>query len=131
MEEIKLFNLIFWLSRKIRGIFLLRVMYGCDIPRKAMIGKHVTFSHRGLGTVVSSMAVSDDNVYIQHNVTIGTKDGKTAPVIYKNVFIGPYAMILRDVEIGEGATIGAGTLVLESIPPHTVYVNKRELTQIG
>lgn len=126
-----LFNLIFLLSRKIHGgAFLLRIIYGCDIPKKAHIGKNVTFSHRGLGTVVSSMATIEDNVYIQHHVTIGTRDGKTAPVIHKNVFIGPYAMILGDVEIGEGAKIGAGTLVMESIPPHSVYINKRELTQL-
>lgn len=127
----KLFRFIFWLSRHIwGGVFLLRILYGCDIPRKAKLGKNLKLSHRGLGTVISSLAVVGDNVTIQHHVTIGTKDRKTAPKIGDNVFIGAYALILGDIEIGEGATIGAGTIVLEDIPPYSVYVNKVELKRI-
>lgn len=35
------------------------------------------------------------------------------PKIGANVFIGPYAMILGDIKIGDNATIGAGTLVMK------------------
>lgn len=49
-----------------------------------------------------------------------------APIVRKNVVIGAYSIILGGIEIGEGALIGAGSLVLHDVPPHTIYYNKRE-----
>ena len=71
-------------------------------------------------------------MFIQHHVTIGVNHSKEegVPVIRKNVFIGPYAMILGNVEIGEGAKIGAGTLVMQSVEPNSVYVNNIKLRRI-
>lgn len=47
---------------------------------------------------------------------------KTAPVkINDSVWIGCRAIILKGVEIGEGAVIGAGSVVTRSVEPYTVY----------
>ena len=47
-----LFEAVYNMSRKYRGgSFLLRLLFGCDIPREAAIGNNVNFAHRGLGTV--------------------------------------------------------------------------------
>ncbi len=111
------------------GAFLLRVLYSCDIPRKAQIGKNVSFPHRGLGVVINPDCVIEDNVSIQHHVMLGRGiDG--CPVIRKNVRIGAYAIIMGNVEIGENAVIGAGTMVLHDIEPNSTYINPRELKRI-
>ena len=102
-----LFNFIYgWARKKIPGgVFLLRILYGCEIPRMAQIGNNVTFIHRGLGTVISSFAIIEDNVRIQHHVTIGTLDNgeRKAPIIRRGAYIGAYAILLGDIEIGENA----------------------------
>lgn len=128
----KLFKLVYWLSRKFPGgTFLLRILYGCDIPRKATIGKNVEFAHRGLGTVINANSVIEDGVIIQHHVTLGRKDGVIgAPIIRKKAYIGAYAMILGSIEIGENATIGMGTLVMKDVESNSKYVNKRSLDKI-
>ncbi len=46
-------------------------------------------------------------------------------MIRKNVVIGAYAIILGGIEIGEGTVIGAGSLVLENVPAHSIYYNPR------
>lgn len=128
-----LFNLIYRLSRKVSGgAFLLRILYSCDIPRKASIGKNVVFGHRGLGVVINPKSVIEDGVTIQHHVTLARRtESGGAPIIHKNAHIGAYAMILGDVEIGENAVIGAGTLVVHDVEANSTYVNKRTLDKLN
>ena len=72
-----------------------------------------------------------DNALIGHNVTIATlnhdynPDNRASitpnPVkIGKNVWIGSDSTILPGVEIGDGAIIGAGSVVTKSIPANTI-----------
>ena len=42
--------------------------------------------------------------------------------IGENVEIAPFVFIDRDVEIGDGCVIGAGSVVTRDIPPHTLAV---------
>lgn len=92
-----------------------RVIYSCDIPPQANIGK-VYFMHKGLGIVINKYSSIGDNVTIQHGVTLGTlKNEKDAPTIEDDVFIGAKATILGDIIIGKGARIGAGAVVLNDI----------------
>ena len=42
--------------------------------------------------------------------------------IGKNVWIGGGSIILPGVSIGDGVTIGAGSVVTHDIPPYTVAV---------
>lgn len=47
------------------------------------------------------------------------------------VYIGCYAIILGDIEVGENAVVGAGTVVTKSVPANTVVVgNSMELKKI-
>lgn len=48
-----------------------------------------------------------------------------APHIEKNFVIGVYAILLGGVTVGEGSVIGAGSLVLHDVPPHTIFYNNR------
>ena len=88
-EIMRLFYFIFNWSRKLKGgVFLLRVLYGFECPRKAKIGENVNFEHRGLGTVISSNAIIEDNVTIQHHVTLGIRHANDRIIIRENCFIG-------------------------------------------
>lgn len=124
----KLFYFIYNWSRKFKGgVFLLRVLYGFECPRKAKIGRNVNFEHRGMGTVVSSNAIIGDNVTIQHHVTLGIKNDDDRIIIGENCFIGAYAFILGNVKIGANSKIGAGTMVLHDVPAGSTVVNPVEL----
>lgn len=93
-----------------------RVIYSCDIPPQVNFGA-INFLHKGFGIVISQYSVIDDNVSIQHGVTLGTlKTENDAPIIEKDCYIGAKATILGNVHIGQGAKIGACALVLTDIP---------------
>jgi acetyltransferase-like isoleucine patch superfamily enzyme len=49
--------------------------------------------------------------------------------IGKNVWIGSNVVIVKDTFIGDNAVIAAGSIVKGSVPPNSLYLNKRE-TQI-
>ena len=112
------------------GQQLLRLLYGCDIPRKAKIAKSVEFPHHALGVVIAPEVTIEENVTIQHHATIAVNAHGQNPIIRKGVFIGAYALIIGDVEIGENSVIGAGTVVTKSVPANGVYVNRYELIDI-
>ena len=74
-----------------------------------------------------------DNCLIGHNTTIATLNHDFNPEkranltpspvkIGKNVWIGSDCTILPGVEIGDGAIIGAGSVVTKSIPSNSVAV---------
>jgi serine O-acetyltransferase len=57
-----------------------------------------------------------------HEVTLGgtgKKTGDRHPKVRRGVLIAAGAKILGNVEIGEGAKVAAGAVVLEDVPPHT------------
>ena len=71
---------------------------------------------------VGETAIIEDNVSILHEVTLGgtgNESGARHPIVRSGVLIGAGAKILGRVEIGQGAKIGAGSVGLEDVPPHT------------
>jgi serine O-acetyltransferase len=97
-------------------------LFGADIHPAAQIGKRVMIDH-ATGLVVGETAVIEDNVSILHGVTLGgtgLETGKRHPTIRKDSLLGAGSTILGNIEVGEGAIIGAGSVVLRSVPPHTV-----------
>lgn len=86
------------------------------------------FIDHGMGIVVGETAVIGENVRMFHGVTLGGtgKDkGKRHPTIGSNVLIGARATILGPVTIGDGAKIGAGAVVLDSVPQKATVVGLR------
>lgn len=125
-----IFKIIYLISRKV--IFfdhILYILFRCVIPRKACIGDNVTFNHAGLGTVVHPKTRIGDNVWIEHHVTLGQKNGafREAPIIENDCVLGAYAVVLGGCVIGEGSVIGAGSIITSDIPPHSIVYNRREL----
>ncbi|MGB0713436.1 MAG: serine O-acetyltransferase [Gammaproteobacteria bacterium] len=100
------------------------VSFDMDIHPAARIGRGVMFDH-ATSIVVGETAVIEDDVSILHEVTLGgsgKEHGDRHPKIRTGVMIGAGAKILGNVEVGKGAKVGAGSVVLEDVPPHTTVV---------
>jgi len=96
-------------------------IFSVDIHPAARIGGGIMLDH-ATGLVIGETAVIDDDVSILHAVTLGGSGqdpGRRHPKIGRGVLISVGAKVLGDIEVGEGARIGAGSLVLDSVPPHT------------
>lgn len=72
------------------------------------------------GIVISQHAKIGKDCIIYHQVTIGAKDDKYAPVIEDNVTIYPKSIIIGDVHIGNNVIIGAGSVVVKDVPDNCV-----------
>ncbi|TBR43227.1 serine O-acetyltransferase [Marinomonas agarivorans] len=95
--------------------------FGVDIHPAAKIGSGVMLDH-ATGFVVGETCVIEDNVSILQSVTLGgtgKEQGDRHPKIRRGVLIGAGAKILGNIEVGEGAKIGAGSVVLKSVKAHT------------
>lgn len=99
-------------------------VFAVDIHPAARIGKGIMIDH-ATSVVIGETAVVEDNVSMLHEVTLGgtgKQTGDRHPKIRHGVMIGAGAKILGNIEIGEGAKIGAGSVVTDPIPAHTTAV---------
>lgn len=101
-----------------------RFFTGIEIHPGAKIGKGLFIDH-GMGVVIGETAEIGDNVTIYHGVTLGGtgKDkGKRHPTIGSNVVIGTGAKVLGPIFVGDGAKIGANSVVLKNVPSSATAV---------
>ena len=113
-----------WLNnRKELALYLQSIIsqvYTVDIHPAAKIGCGILLDH-ATSIVVGETAVIEDHVSILHEVTLGGTGkarGDRHPKVRRGVLIGAGAKILGNVEIGQCARIGAGSVVLRDVPPH-------------
>lgn len=95
--------------------------FAVDIHPAARIGCGILLDH-ATSFVVGETAIIEDDVSILHEVTLGgtgKESGDRHPVVRSGVLLGAGAKILGRVEIGAGAKVGAGSVVLSDVPPHT------------
>jgi serine O-acetyltransferase len=95
--------------------------FGVDVHPAARIGSGVLIDH-GTSVVIGETAVVEDYVSLLHEVTLGgtgKETGDRHPKIRRGVLIGAGAKILGNIEVGIGAKVGAGSVVLRDVPPHT------------
>lgn len=108
-------------SRSLTALFLqsqASAVFGMDIHPAANIGAGILLDH-GTGVVIGETARIGDGCTLLHAVTLGgtgKEHGDRHPKIGERVFIGAGAKILGNVHVGDGAKIGAGSIVLTSIP---------------
>ncbi|VFP87200.1 serine O-acetyltransferase [Candidatus Erwinia haradaeae] len=126
-HALQIYRITHWLwmqGRRALAIYLhnaMSVSFSVDIHPAAQIGKGVMLDH-ATGTVIGETAVIADNVSILQSVTLGGTgkiNGDRHPKIREGVMIGAGAKILGNIEVGCGAKIGAGSVVLQPVPPHT------------
>ena len=97
---------------------------GIEIHPGAKIGDGFFIDH-GTGVVIGETAEIGDNVTLYQGVTLGgtgKESGKRHPTVCDNVMISAGAKVLGSFTIGEGSKIGAGSVVLEEVPPHSTVV---------
>ena len=93
---------------------------GVDIHPAARIGRGLMLDH-ATGIVVGETAVVGDDVSILHSVTLGgtgKETGDRHPKIRHGVLLAAGCKIIGNIEVGEGAKVGAGSVVLHDVPPH-------------
>ena len=97
---------------------------GIEIHPGAKIGKNLFIDH-GIGVVIGETAEIGDNVILYQGVTLGgtgKEKGKRHPTIKDNVIVSAGAKVLGSFIVGENAKIGAGAVVLESVPKNATVV---------
>ena len=101
-----------------------RFLTGIEIHPGATIGKGFFIDH-GMGTVIGETTEIGRNVTVYQGVTLGgtgTEKGKRHPTIGDNVVVATGAKILGSFTVGNDSKIGAGSVVLSEVPPHSTVV---------
>lgn len=115
-----------WLRR-------LRRRMGINIPYSTQIGPGLLIGHAG-GIVINAAARIGSNCNISHNVTIGVSRGRNAgvPTIGDRVYIGPGAVLIGAIRIGDDVAVGANAVVTKSVPDQmTVHGPRAEVRSGG
>jgi serine O-acetyltransferase len=103
---------------------LARFLTGIEIHPGAKIGKGLFIDH-GMGVVIGETTEIGDNCTLYQGVTLGGtgKDsGKRHPTLGNNVLVGAGARVLGPVNIGNGAKIASGAVVLKDVPENSTAV---------
>ena len=101
-----------------------RWITGIEIHPGAKIGKRFFIDH-GMGVVIGETAEIGDDCMLYQGVTLGgtgKEKGKRHPTLGNDVVVGVGAKVLGAINIGDGARIGAGAVVLRDVPPHATAV---------
>ncbi|HAQ51311.1 MAG TPA: serine O-acetyltransferase [Lachnospiraceae bacterium] len=97
---------------------------GIEIHPGATIGKGFFIDH-GTGVVIGETTIIGDNVTLYQGVTLGgtgKECGKRHPTIGNNVMISVGAKVLGSFKVGDNSKIGAGSVVIEEVPPNCTVV---------
>jgi serine acetyltransferase len=95
-----------------------RNQYGVEVPFSAKIGRRVVIEHQG-GIVIHGCSVIGDDCIIRQGVTLGNRHMNApfdAPVLGQRVNVGAGAKLLGGIQVGDGASIGANSVVLRDVP---------------
>jgi serine O-acetyltransferase len=104
--------------------YLTRAVTGVEIHPAAVIGNEFFIDH-GSGVVIGETAVIGNCVTLYQGVTLGGtgfQRGKRHPTLGNNVTVGSGAKLLGPIAVGDGAKIGANTVVVEDVPAAATVV---------
>jgi serine O-acetyltransferase len=97
---------------------------GVEIHPAAQIGRRFFIDH-GMGVIIGETAIIGDDVLLYQGVTLGgtgNETGKRHPTLGDKVVVGAGAKVLGNISIGSHTRIGANSVVLHSVPPHSTVV---------
>ena len=97
---------------------------GIEIHPGAKIGKGLFIDH-GMGVVIGETTEIGENCLLYQGVTLGgtgKETGKRHPTIGNNVMISAGAKIIGSFTVGDNSKIGAGSVVIEEVPPNCTVV---------
>jgi len=101
-----------------------RFLTGVDIHPAALVGRRLFIDH-ATGVVIGETAIVGSDVTLYQGVTLGgtgKQHGKRHPTVCDHVFIGNNANVLGNITIGENSRVGAGSVVLNDVPPNSTVV---------
>lgn len=101
-----------------------RFLTGIEIHPGATLGRRVFIDH-GMGIVIGETAVVGDGCLLYKGVNLGGVSlarTKRHPTLGENVVVGANACILGAIEIGDGARVGSGSVVVRAVPPGATVV---------
>ena len=102
--------------------FYVEWLLGVEILPKCQIGPGLCIEH-GQGSVINDQAVIGSFFRMRHGVTIGNQKASRpsdCPTVGNHVDVGCNASILGKIEIGDGAVIAAGAVVVKDVPEHAI-----------
>ena len=114
----KHFFLARWISQKAAR------KTGIEIHPGARIGKGLFIDH-GSGVIIGETAIIGNNVTLYQGVTLGgtgKEKGKRHPTLKDNVMVSAGAKVIGSFTVGENSKIGAGSVVLNEVPPNCTVV---------
>ena len=97
---------------------------GIEIHPGATIGKGLFIDH-GSGVIIGETAILGDNITLYQGVTLGgtgKEQGKRHPTLEDNVMVSAGAKVIGSFTIGKNSKIGAGSVVIEEVPPNCTVV---------
>ena len=112
------FFLARWVSQKGRR------RTGIEIHPGAQIGKRLYIDH-GAGVVIGETTIIGDNVTLFQGVVLGgtgKEHGKRHPTLGNNVMVCAGAKVLGSFTVGDNSKIGAGSVVIDEVPPNSTVV---------
>jgi serine O-acetyltransferase len=101
-----------------------RFATGIEIHPAATVGRRVVIDH-GMGVVIGETASIGDGCLLYKGVVLGgttLTHGKRHPQLGEGVVVGSNACILGFIEVGDGARVGSGSVVVRPVPPHATVV---------
>jgi serine O-acetyltransferase len=101
-----------------------RFLTNIEIHPGAQIGRRFFIDH-GAGVVIGETAIVGDDVLMYHQVTLGgtsLEKTKRHPTVGNNVLLGMGAKVLGNITVGDGARIGANSVITHDVPPNTIVV---------
>lgn len=113
---------VIWLARWLS--YVNRLFTGVDIHPAAQVGAGFFIDH-GMGVVIGETAQLGENVTMYQGATLGgtgKERGKRHPTIGNNVVIAAGAKVLGSFYVGDHARIGAGAVVLQTVPAYATVV---------
>ncbi|ASL40882.1 MULTISPECIES: serine O-acetyltransferase EpsC [Acetobacter] len=100
---------------------LISERWNIDIHPAAVLGERLILDH-GTGIVIGETTIVENDVVLFQGITLGgtgKETGKRHPTVRQGSIIGPGSKILGDIEIGQGAKIGSGSVVVKNVSPFT------------
>jgi serine O-acetyltransferase len=101
-----------------------RFLTGIEIHPGATIGRRFFIDH-GMGVVIGETTEIGDDVLLYQGVTLGgtgNEKGKRHPTLGDRVVVGTGAKVLGNIRIGSNVKIGAGSVVVKSVPDNSTVV---------
>lgn len=122
----------FWIYQESRKAYLSRdlkqaerlkrlnfLLHNSEIPFTAEIGKNSVFAYGGIGVIIHANAKVGERCNFGSGVTIGGSN-QGIPIIGDDVYLSTGSKIIGNVRIGDGAVIGANSVVTKNVEPFTV-----------